>query len=478
MVESIAADLSGRYDARLARQSWTGTAEAKKERALTDQTMSPGGVHELAPDYVKLYESPDPQRIFGYSPGIARLESGRLVGTTGGRLVATIDVGGPGAAQLRGSKYHNTERNSHWQGKIYTSDDGGLSWTHRADFPFMHARPFVAGKALYVLGQAGDLMVMRSDDAGETWDEPVKLTEGQVWHQAPCNVLYANGCVYLVMERRTSFDITTWPVGEMAPVLMRGRAEADLTVAENWTFASELSFREVLPNVETDPQIDFFGVPFFESPYPRGSNVAPGRNCAPIGWLETNVVQFTDPDHLWYDATGRTFHLWMRAHTGGTGYACIAKVVEQGEEAGTGAMITMLETAPSGKTMLYVPCPGGQMKFHVLYDEATRLYWLLSTQATGSMTKPERLPENRYNLPNNERRRLQLHFSKNMVDWCFAGLVAVGPVEQASRHYASMEIDGNDLVILSRSGDERAKSPHDGNLVTVHRLKAFRDLVY
>ena len=168
----------------------------------------------------------------------------------------------------------------------------------------------------------------------------------------------------------------------------------------------------------------------------------------------------------------------MRAHTGGTGYACIAKVVEQGDKPGTGAMTTMLEKAPSGKTMLYAPCPGGQMKFHVLYDEQTKLYWLLSTQATDSMIRPDRMPADRYNLPNNERRRLQLHFSKNMIDWCFAGLVAVGPAEHASRHYASMAIDGNDLVILSRSGDQRAKSAHDGNLITFHRVKDFRELVY
>jgi hypothetical protein len=43
-----------------------------------------------------------------------------------------------------------------------------------------------------------------------------------------------------------------------------------------------------------------------------------------------------------------------------------------------------------------------------------------------------------------------------MVDWCFAGLVAAGPLEQASQHYASMAVDGDDLVILSRSGDEQA----------------------
>jgi len=41
-----------------------------------------------------------------------------------------------------------------------------------------------------------------------------------------------------------------------------------------------------------------------------------------------------------------------------------------------------------------------------------------------------------------------------------------------------MDIDGNDLVILARSGDEDAKSAHDGNLITFHRVKNFRDLVY
>ena len=96
----------------------------------------------------------------------------------------------------------------------------------------------------------------------------------------------------------------------------------------------------------------------------------------------------------------------------------------------------------------------------------------------GVRIEPDLMPADRYNLPNNERRRLQLHFSRNMIDWCFAGLLATGPVEKASRHYASMAINGNDLVVLSRSGDELATSPHDGNLITFHRVKYFRGLVY
>lgn len=433
---------------------------------MADRTKEPIlGICPIANDYVTLFESPEPDRLFCYSPGIARLPSGRLI--------ATIDLGGPGVSQLPGELYLRGEGGHSWQGHIFSSDDGGASWDSRGSFPFMHARPFVAGGSVYILGQAGDLCVIRSEDDGLSWCAPARLTVGEAWHQAPANVHYTNGNVYLVMERRARQECKCWNISENAPVLMRGRTEDDLTLRENWTFASEISFCEAVP----DKDLDWFGVPFFPAYYPKGESIA-GRHCAPAGWLETNVVQFRDPNHLWFDPEGRTLHLWARAHTGSTGLACILKVREQGEKPGTGDMVTSFEKAPSGKTMLYVPCPGGQMKFHILEDPVSGYFWLLSTQATDSMCRSDRLPEGRYNLPNNERRRLQLYFSRNCIDWCFAALVAVGPVEKASRHYASMVIDGEDLQVLSRSGDERALNAHDGNLITFHSIPDFRSLLY
>jgi hypothetical protein len=430
------------------------------------------GVRPISEDFVKVYESPDPAKIYAYSPGIACLPSGRLI--------ATLDISGPGMDDIPGPKAI-IEWGRVWQGKVFTSDDKGDTWTHRVDFPFMHARPFVAGKRVYVLGQADDLVIIRSDDDGETWSEPVFLTDegfsskqtpekGTIWHQAPSNVHYANGCVYLVMEKRIYGDIEGWNVNGMAPILMRGRLDSDLTKRENWVFASELAFRDA---VAVD-RLDYFGVPFFHTPPKAGVDVAPGRGCTPIGWLETNVVQFTDPNHYWYDPRGKTFHLWARAHTGGTGYAAIAKVIENAN----GSMSTMVETVPSGKKVVFVPCPGGQMKFHILYDEVSRLFWLLSSQATDSMIRAECLPPDRFNLPNNERHRLQLHFSKNCIDWCFAGIVSMGSSYRESRHYASMITDGDDLYVLSRSGDERARSAHDGNFISFHKIRDFRELIY
>ena len=414
-----------------------------------------GKVPLLANDYVVVFESPFPDGAFCYTPGLIRLHSGRLV--------ATMDLGGLRVPELNPPiKLENSERGGFTSvGKIFTSDDGGQTWKHQADFPGIHARPFVAGDSIYVMGQAGDLIILRSDDAGETWSETVKLTDGETWHQSACNVHYAHGNVYLVMEKRVYFEQDRWPVHEIAPVLLRGKIGDDLTKRENWTFASELVFGDLLPD-----NLDLMGFPFW-TPYET-------KGMAPLGWLETNVVRFHDPDHVWFDSTGLTYHLWMRAHTGGTGYAAIAKVVENED----GTMTTQVETVPSGQRILFVPCPGGQMRFHVLYDERENIYWLLSTLPWDSMTHVDKLPTDRYNLPNNERQVLALHFSKNMIDWRMAGVVAQGNSAKESRHYASMAFDGDDLLVLSRSGDERAKSAHDGNLITFHRVQNFRDLVY
>lgn len=422
-------------------------------------------MRELAKEYSVVFESFDPSSLFCYSPAIVKLKSGRLIVS-----IDIRDVNEQRKAEGDYSNWYKENNRSSWLGKVFVSDDQGVTWTEKTSFPFFHARPFVCGKTIYILGHAGDLKIIRSDDEGETWSECVSLTEGQNWHQAPCNVVYANNCIYLVMERLKYETKAHWKVKVLAPVLMRGSIDADLTKRENWTFASEVAFSDVMD----DDKIDYFGIPFYKCDKDETTDLGYGRKVAPMGWLETNVVQFHDKNHIWYDEKGKTFHLFSRMHTGWVGHGAMLKVVEKDD----GSMETMLETVPSGKKLLFLNIPGGQMKFHILYDEITKLYWLLGSQSTDSMIDISKMGSDRFDIPNNERHRLVLHFSKNCIDWCFAGVVAIGDTVKQSRHYASMCIDGDDLCVVSRSGDENVHDAHDTNLITFHRVKDFRSLVY
>lgn len=425
----------------------------------------------IAKDFTIVKRSSSPDKEFLYTPSVLCLKNGRLL--------VSLDV------------------SDKW-GEIYASDDGGISWNPKGTGSFTHARLFLDGDTVYLIGHktAGPIVIFVSYDNGEHWSKEAVLADGK-WHQSACSVCYKNGYIYLVMEclmTQEDENFPYWCPNILAPVIMRGKLGSDLTQKENWLFSEKVAFRDIIPD---DDVLDWFGVPFFHSALkypPSESNTAsvneykklydfennqPKKTFSthPIGWLETNLVEIVDPRHYWYDPSGKTLMMFMRAHTGGSGYCCVAKAVEytiHGED----VIKIELVTNPSGKKVLYLPMPGGQMKFYVKFDSKTNLYWLLSTQATDTMCRIECLDKERYSIPCDERDRLTLHFSKNMVDWVFSGLVSKGDSPKQSRHYGSMDIDGDDLVIVSRSGDKDCASAHNGNIITFHRIKNFRDLIY
>ena len=419
--------------------------------------------------YSLVYKSPFSKRAFAGCPGITLLKNGRLV--------CTLNVMGSGEFNeehvVTKASAHGFQNNKgkFVVGKVFASDDKGKTWQHKANFPFFHARPFIADNGvLYIIGHCGDLKIIRSDDNGETWSKVSSLTQGQSWHQTSANVCYKGDNIYLVMEREMYDDIKGWTVSVMAPVTLRADIRDDLLKTESWSFAQEVVFRDIIDK----NKLDYFGVPFYKTPdkSPAYLNGNLKRAVSPMGWLETNIVQIYDENHYWYDENA--FYLFMRAHTGGTGYCAVAKVTESKD----GSMTTSLAKMPSGVKAAFLPIPGGHMRFHILYDTRSKLYWLLSSQATDSMTKANKLPSDRYNLPNNQRNRLQLHFSKNCIDWCFAAMVAIGETNIESRHYASMAIDGDDLYCVSRSGDKEASNAHNVNMITFHKIEDFRSLIY
>ena len=427
----------------------------------------------LANDFIVACRSKDSQTDFLYTPAIVVLDSGRYV--------MSLDV-------------------SDQFGKIYISDDKGETWQLKKEAVFAHASLFKDGDRVYLLGCEAlykDLVLFYSDDQGETWSDGDFLTEGEEWVHCATDVWYKDGYVYVPMEARflnEGEEIKSgWQVNILAPVILRGKLGTDLTRRENWLISEKVRFRDIIGEEE----IEGFGVPFYPSvdtaqegeryltriklykeAYDYATNT-PGATYRyhMAGWLETNVVQITDPEHYWYDPSGKTLHLFLRANIQMTGYCCVMKAVERVID-GKEVIQVECEKAPSGKRFVFLPMPGGQNKFYIKYDEKTKLYWLASVQSRDSMRRIEYLSAGRYGIPSDERDRLALHFSYNMVDWCFAGLIAQSGFDKQARHYASMDIDGEDLVVLSRSGDENARSAHDGNMITFHRVKKFRELVY
>ncbi len=431
------------------------------------QIMEASPVRELAPDYVVVGRSPNPKKIPTFSPSIIR--------GFGKRLIAAYEYGKLG-----------NNKNAH----ILTSDDGGKTWTERANEKMVHGRLFKSGKSVYYIGNFGDLRIMRSDDNGSTWSQAAILKGSggkELYWNDKSNVWKDKGNIYLAIMHRTENRLMpmTWTPCELAPVVMRAKEDSDLTKAENWTFSNEICFADLLPGFrENQFPWEYFGIPFYEQKYPGRNLVSVKRDksgkmidykeFSPIGTLEPNIVRISDPDHYWFDPEKKTLHILARCNSGTVNYANLFKVSENGD----GTITVGLESVPSGKKCLFLPVPGGQMYFHILYDKETKLFWMLGSQATYSMTRPDRLKPRVNGLPCEQRQRMVLHFSKNLVDWCFAGLVTKSDKPYESRHYASFDIDGDDLIILSRSGDEDAANAHDGNIITFHRVKNFRDLVY
>ena len=383
--------------------------------------------HVVASEVV-IAESPAPDSVFLYTPGI--------VEGFDGRLVVSVDYGGPGTSVLDGARSDFGDYKSGNQIRVLLSDDNGKTWRETsARIPMMHEILFKAGKSLYMIGHSGRLLITRSDDNGETWSDPSVLCPEPRWHQSCTPVDIHDGKVTLVYEKWVS-DGHPWP--GVGPVLMQAKVDDDLTEASSWKFSD-------LYNPDED----------MEASRPSGIPLTdPGK----AGILETNVIRVYDEKNPFYDPSGKSVVLMMRASVGLPDIGVMMRGVEKPD-----GSLAVEKLTKNGREMFFAHIPGADLKFYVVYDPESRLYWLLHSQMDGRM---------------NYRRRLALSYSPDLLKWTLAGLVAVGPADNAARHYASMIIHGDDLLIVSRSGDERARNSHDGNLVTFHRVKDFRSLIY
>lgn len=408
-----------------------------------------------------IYRSQNPRELWCYTPAILK--------TSSGRILVTLDVGGPGLGNA-GAGAGGTKRRG--IGKIFISDDQGATWQSKGSFPFWHARPFESQGSLYIIGNAGDLFIIQSRDDGLTWSAPVALSHNQLWHGSATNILHEGSHIYMCMDLRTDLGISGWNVAGLTPVILRAVDKGNLLAPSAWTFSKGFSFNERF-NFTTGALGEHFGIPFYPSDGNGPRKLAPDICASPPGWLEGNVVRIPDPKHIWHDPANATLYILLRANTNGSGYAAVLKAIEQPN----GEIILADVAAPSGKTLSFIPFPGGSLKFYILYDIISQLYWLASSIITDSMCRLTQTPDGRYNLPSNQRNILGLYYSSNCIDWVLAHIITKGQTDYHARNYPAFVFSDADILLVARSGDGDAKDGQYANLVTFHIVKNFRSLV-
>ncbi len=384
-----------------------------------------------------LYRSPNPAGIYCFTPA--------LVEGFGGRLLAGVDLGGPGCTALDGPRSAEGDSPAGNQVRILVSDDRGRSWRETAArIPMLHEILFRAGRRLYALGHSAGLCISASDDNGETWSAPAMLRAGGDWHQSSTTPVLRNGRVYLVYERYIDYGgRRRWPNIEL--FLLSAAADADLTRAEAWRFSEP-----------------FNPVPLCEE-IRSLTNLPDALNS---GILETHVLPVGPGCGLLARQDPDAFLLASRLNSLEMPLAVYLK----GSEAPDGTLaISRWQSLGTTAGIFAVPCPCGSLKFHILYDGPTRLYFMAANQQRHGWCDID--------APRpSSRRHLALWASPDCLSWARLGSIAFGPAENAPRNYPHLLVDGDDLLAIVRSGDLDSATHHNSNLVTLHRIQDFRAL--
>ena len=414
----------------------------------------------LAPDGVDVFKSPEPDKIFLGNPSIVTLP--------GSRIIISLDLKGPGVKGLRGMK-GRSPTSGHWlQGKVFVSTDKGATWTCKNDFPFHQAQLFRVESTVYLIGLAGDFKIMKSVDGGETWSKPEDLmpADGE-YTLTPGHVLLTREYVHLAVMKRVAGnkdDLT----GAWVPVVLRGKITT-LMNRKSWTCSEPGKLlNEFVPN-ECLAYLGLRGIPEAAPEVVKQGGKPGGLRMGPkLEWDAPHVLDVRDAGHLWHDATGRTLYLMATARVQRINVAAMARLVSDE----TGRMTLERAAMPGGVPTVLLQVPGGNLKFDVMYDEDTHLYWLVSNMASGSLQRPGT------GTATDDRLRIHVHFSRNLVDWHFACCVDAGLSTKELRHFCSMAVHGSSLYIVSCSGQTKPGNRSYTDRITFHTIPSFRELVY
>lgn len=382
----------------------------------------PMAAEPLAQHFTTVFHNADPE-YYVEGPGLVRLDDGALV--------AVVPV-------VPREEWSKERRVEHSVTHLLRSGDGGKSWQPLADLPYYSAVPWRHGGALYLfVNKAGaksrndDLLLLRSDDGGKTWSKPATLFEGHFWN---CHTGMAE------RDNRLYWAVDDLSLGlKRGPRAVVGDLSADLMNAASWRMSEPVPFPGV-PDALTNPKFA----------------------ALPSQYLEPNVLNVR-------------------------GQLRVLMTVKPKRQS-TAGLCALLDLNDDGakldlKFTQFHPMPGGQLKFCVIWDEVSQMFWATANLVVDSQgvfdwwKEGEKQGNVRYasGVGGNDRRFLMLLYGVDGLNWFQAGCVAQAGKISQSFMYARPVIDGDDLAIIARSSIN-APNQHDADHATFHRVRDFRRL--
>ncbi len=376
----------------------------------------------LAQDFTIVHHNLDSER-YVEGPGLVRLEDGTLLA-----VVPVVP-----------REEHSVERRA-TQSRIHLlrSTDGGKTWKQSSELPYYSAAPWLHKGALYLFVNKGgtksrndDLLLLKSTDGGTTWSEPVTLFQGHFWNchtamvQKPDRLYWATDDLSLGKNR--------------GPRLIAGDLTGDPMSPAAWRLSNPVPFPGV-PDQLTNAKFASLSSQY----------------------LEPNVIEV--------QGKMRVLATVKPKRQSTTGLAALFDFEDNGGP---------LEL----KFTQFHPMPGGQLKFCIIWDEKSQMFWAtanLVVDGQGAFPwwkEGEERGNVRYasGLGGNDRRFLMLMYGLDGMNWFQAGCVAQAAKISQSFMYARPVIDGDDLAIIARSSIH-APNQHDADHATFHRVKNFRSL--
>lgn len=380
----------------------------------------------LAQDFVTVHRvrelDRDDQWVCVGSPDITRLPSGRLIASMELWLQA-------GTASLEGG----IDYPEHCL--IKASDDGGRTWRKISANGVTWGSLFYVNDALHMIGNHPDkrtIIVVRSPDGGSTWSKEVTLFDDAMYHGAATPVHVKNGFVYRAFEDNDRRSASFVLAGDLSKSLLDPAA---------WRMSNKVNPPASTPSLSRNL-----------------SKRRADRDAHGNWFLEGNVVEIRGE---LYVLLRTRIDVQLTA-----GLTSVCKLEDDGKEM-------------TYRFVQFYPMPGGQNKFKILYDSVSGLYWTATTVVPDTYQDSQALRDRGVTVnAGNVRRILMLIYSIDGFNWFQAGCVAMSKNPLEAFHYSSQVIDGDDLLVLSRSsvGGKLPWCNHHTNMITLHRVKNFRSL--